>query len=172
MVTMGRTATTTRGLQLLLHVSLILKEEDIVLPTNNHRSLVEEDIHLWRVESVLGGLELDWVVQRVLGLLHGLFHVFHVLVTFGFVTVERFLDAWYLDVGKVKKTDRFTDILLLLARPDVSIRIQELAQLGQEDMTRDPDNLLDDGGYGRTVGVCLDDATTILDAPPTVSSPT
>jgi hypothetical protein len=61
----------------------------MVLPVNNHRSLVEEDIHLWRVESVLGGLELDWVVQRVLGMFHDLF------------------------------------------RPDVPIRIQDLAQLGR-----------------------------------------
>ncbi len=112
MVTMGLAATTTRGLQRLLHVSRILKEEDIVLAANNRGSLVEEDIHLWRVESVLGGLELDWVVQRVLGLLHGLFHVLHVLVSFGFVTVERFLGAWYLDVRKVKKADLFTYPLL------------------------------------------------------------
>ena len=95
----------------------------MALPVNNHRSLVEEDIHLWRVESVLGGLELDWVVQRVLGMIHH---------------------------------DLF--------RPDVTIRIQDLVQLGQVDITSESDNLLDDGGYGCVVGVCLDETTTILDA--------
>ncbi len=85
------------------------------------------------------------------------------IVTFGFVTVERFLGTCHLDVHKVKKEDRFTDILLLMTRPDVPIRIQELAQLGKEDITCEADNLLDDGGYGCVVGVCLDDTTTILD---------
>ncbi len=94
---------------------------------------------------------------------HGLFHVLGVLVTFGVVVVERFLGAWHLDVRKVKKADRFTDVLPLLTRPDVTIRIEELAQLGQEDIACQPHNLLDDGGYGRAVGVRLDDATTILD---------
>ena len=74
-----------------------------------------------------------------------------------------FLGTWHLDVRMVEKADRFTDVLLLLAGPDVPIRIEKLAQLGQEDIARQPDNPLDDSGYRRAVGVGLDDDTTILD---------
>jgi hypothetical protein len=115
----------------------------------------------WKKTYISGGWNLEYVVMIVLWLCHGLFHVLGVLVTFGVVVVERFLGAWHLDIHKVKKTDHFKDVLPLLVRPDVSIRIEE--QLGQEDIARQPDNLLDDGGYGRVVGVRLDHTTTILD---------
>jgi hypothetical protein len=74
------------------------------------------------------------------------------------------LPSWLFAVLKEKKTESFKDILPLLDRANMTVGIQELAQLGQEDIVVETHDVLDHGENRCSLGVRLDVTNTILDA--------
>ena len=94
-------ATSTDRAERLLHVGRGFEKVDVVLSTDDKRSLLHKDIELWRVEPVFGSL--------------------HLLVIFSLCCLRTGLLALVLLVLKVFQAQSFYIVLFELARVNTTL---------------------------------------------------